>query len=76
MYVNGLSKYDIVRYGGVIINGSKKLVLYIFPNIIETITSVSLHRNLFDDIIMALNFSISNFLKKYNKVSMICSFSP
>ena len=60
LYVNGLSKYHIVRYGGVIINGSKKLVLYIFPNIMETITSVSLHRNLFDDIIMELNFSDFN----------------
>lgn len=57
LYVNGKSKYYIARYGGVIINGSKKLVLYIFPNITETIETVSLHKNLFDDIMMELVFS-------------------
>lgn len=57
LYVNGTSKYYIARYGGVIINGSKKLVLYIVPSIGETIGTVSLHKNLFDDIIMELVFS-------------------
>lgn len=57
LYVNEKTKYYVVRYGGVIINGSKKLVLYMFPNISETITSVSFHKNLFDDIVMEMNFS-------------------
>lgn len=56
LYVNNTSKYYIARYGAVIINGSKKLVLYLFPNVSETVGSVSLHKNLFDDIIMELNF--------------------
>lgn len=56
LYVNNTSKYYIARYGGVIVNGSKKLVLYLFPNVSETIGSVSLHKNLFDDIMMELNF--------------------
>lgn len=60
VYINGESKYHVTRYGGVIINQSKKLVLTIFPNIIGDINTVSFHQNLFDDVMMELNFSDFN----------------
>lgn len=56
--INEKSKYHIVRYGGTIINNSKKLVLYVYPSISdESIQSISFHENLFDDELIEINFT-------------------
>ena len=60
VFINERSKYHIVRYGASIINNSKKLVLYIYPSVSDTIESVTFHNNVFNDLFMELNLTDFN----------------
>lgn len=60
IFVNGRSKYYIVRYGALIVNSSKKLVLYIYPSVSDNIESITFHNNIFNDLFMELNLTDFN----------------